>query len=103
MDRKTGRLGSPCRGRRASKETKIRANEEGETKERVRGEAEGSTGLKREEGVSYAKCSQEVKSEKFKDMTIAFGSMEATNDLGWTVLSGAVGWKLDLGRMEERV
>lgn len=74
----------------------------GKPSQGCRGEAKRNTGLKREEGVSYAKCSREVKSEKFRDMTIAFGRTEVTNDLDWTV-SGAVGWKLHLGRMEERM
>lgn len=89
-------------GRRVSKEVEMRASEEGESKSRVLGEAKRGTGLKRE-GVSYAQCSREVSSEKFSHMTIACGSMEVPNDLDYTILSGAMGWKVDLGRMEERM
>ena len=70
---------------------------------RVPGGAKKSTGLRREEGVRHAKCSQEVKLGMFRDMTMAFGSMGVTNDLDRSVLSGAVGWKLDLERMEKRM
>lgn len=49
------------------------------------GEAKRSAGLKREEGVSYAKCSQEVKSEKF---TFTYDSIEVTNDLDQNVSVG---------------
>lgn len=57
-------------GVKSSEEAEMRADGEGNPSQGCRGDAKRSAGLKREEGVSYAKCSQEVKSEKFRDIYI---------------------------------
>lgn len=59
-----------------AEEAEMKANKERETKSGVPGAAKKSMGLRREEGVRHAKCSQEVKLEKFRDTVIAFDSME---------------------------